>query len=112
GVMYLVQARLLKEHRIHSLFYQLPPIHELAKAIQRLAILGTLLLSAGLAASIPLHIPVSNPKLIFAWIVWGLYLAINVIMWARMLSARQTAWLAVVGFVVPLVSVWMVTKAS
>ena len=111
GVMYLVQARLLKKHRIHSLFYQLPPIHELAKAIQRLAVLGTLLLSAGLAASIPLHLPVSSPKLVFAWVVWGLYLGINVIMWARMLSARQTAWLAVVGFVVPLVSLWIVTAA-
>ncbi len=111
GVMYLVQARLLKKHKIHSLFYQLPPIHELAKAIQRLAVLGTLLLSAGLAASLPLHLPVSSPKLIFAWVVWGLYLAINVIMWGRMLSARQTAWLAVVGFVVPLVSLWIVTSA-
>ena len=111
GVMYLVQARLLKKHRIHGLFYQLPPIHELAKAIQRLAMLGLLLLSAGLAAAFPLHLPVSNPKLVFAWVVWGMYLAINVIMWARMLSARQIAWLAVVGFMVPLVSLWIVTAA-
>ena len=111
GVMYLVQARLLKKHRIHSLFYQLPPIHELAKVIQRLAGLGLLLLSAGLAASIPLNLPVSNPKLVFAWVVWALYLGINVMMWARILSVRQTAWLAVVGFVVPLVSLWIVTSA-
>ena len=111
GVMYLVQARLLKKHRIHGLFYQLPPIHELAKAIQRLAMLGLLLLSAGLAAAFPLHLPVSNPKLVFAWVVWGMYLAINVIMWARMLSARQIAWLAVVGLMVPLVSLWIVTAA-
>ena len=33
GVMYLVQERLLKQHRIGGLFYQLPPIQELAKAI-------------------------------------------------------------------------------
>ncbi len=111
GVMYLVQSWLLKKHRIHSLFYQLPPIPELAKAIRRLALLGLLLLSAGLAAAIPLHLPVSNPKLVFAWIVWGMYLVINVIMWRHMLSARQTAWLAVVGFVVPLVSLWIVTAA-
>ena len=108
GVMYLVQARLLKKHRIHNLFYQLPPIHELAKVIQRLAVLGTLLLSIGLAASFPLHLPVSNPKLVVAWVVWSLYLGINIVMWAKMLSARQTAWLAVVGFVVPLVSLWIV----
>jgi len=111
GIMYLVQARMLKQHQIHSLFYQLPPIHELAKAIQRLTLTGSILLSAGLAASIPLDIPISNPKLIFAWTVWGMYLVVNVVMWRHLLSARQTAWLAVVAFIVPLVSVGMVTKA-
>jgi ABC-type uncharacterized transport system permease subunit len=111
GIMYLVQARMLKRHNIHGLFYQLPPIHELAKAIQKLTLTGSILLSAGLAASIPLDIPISNPKLIFAWTVWGMYLVVNVVMWRHLLSARQTAWLAVVAFIVPLVSVGLVTKA-
>ena len=111
GIMYLVQARLLKRHDIHQLFYQLPPIHELAKAIQRLVCWGLLLLSGGLAASWPLHLPISNPKLIFAWSVWGLYALIYLIMRRHMLSARQIAWLAVLGFAVPLVSLWIVTKA-
>jgi ABC-type uncharacterized transport system permease subunit len=111
GVMYLVQARMLKKHSIHGLFYQLPPIHELAHAIQRLTLTGSLLLTAGLAASLPLDIPISNPKLVFAWTVWALYLAVNVIMWRRMLSAHQTAWLAVASFIVPLISVGIVTRA-
>ena len=111
GVMYLVQERLLKRHRIHSLFFQLPPIHELARAIHKLVQLGLLLLTLGLAAAWPLDIPISNPKMIFTWCVWGLYAVIAIIMWRHMMSARQTAWLAVVGFLLPLVSVWIVTKA-
>lgn len=111
GVMYLMQERMLKRHKIHALFFQLPPIHELARAIQRLVLLGLVLLSLGLAAAYPLHIPISNPKMIFTWCVWGMYALIAVVMWRHILSARQTAWLAVVGFLVPLVSLWIVTKA-
>jgi hypothetical protein len=32
-------------------------------------------------------------------------------MWRHVLSPRQTAWLAVIGFLVPFVSLWLVTKA-
>lgn len=111
GAMYLVQARLLKKHQIHGLFYQLPPIHELAKAIQRLTVVGLCLLSAGLAFAWPLNLPISSPKMVFSWTVWGLYLVINIVMWRHMLSARQTAWLAVLGFLVPLLSLWIVARA-
>jgi HemX protein len=111
GIMYLIQERLLKQHRIHSLFFQLPPIHELARVIGRLCLVGLVLLSLGLAASWPLNLPISNPKLIVAWTVWSVYLIIQVVILRHMLSARYTAWLAVLGFVVPLVSLWLVTKA-
>lgn len=111
GVMYLVQERLLKQHRIGGLFYQLPPIQGLAKAIQRLVRLGLVLLSAALAISFALHTPVSNPKLVFSWIVWGLYAVIAFLMWRHVTSPRRTAWLAVVGFVLPFISLWIVTHA-
>ena len=109
GVMYLLQERFLKKHRIGGLFYQLPPIQDLAKAIQRLVLLGLILLSASLAISFKLTTPISNPKLIFAWAVWGLYAVIGFIMWRHVLSPRQTAWLAAVGFVIPFISLWLVT---
>ena len=48
GAMYLVQARLLKKHRIQTLFHQLPPIHDLGLAIRRLVTVGLILLSAAL----------------------------------------------------------------
>ncbi|MBE7494540.1 MAG: cytochrome c biogenesis protein CcsA [Verrucomicrobiaceae bacterium] len=111
GVMYLVQERMLKQHRIHALFYQLPPIQGLAKAIQRLVGLGLVLLSAALGISFALHTPVSNPKLVFSWIVWGLYAVISFLMWRHVTSPRRTAWLAVLGFVLPFISLWIVTHA-
>ena len=109
GVMYLLQERLLKQHRIGGLFYQLPPIQGLARAIQRLALLGFVLLSAGLGLSFGLDASASNPKLIFAWLVWALYALICFFMWRHVLSPRQTAWLAVIGFALPFFSLWIVT---
>lgn len=109
GVMYLLQERLLKKHQIGGLFYQLPPIQGLARAIQKLVLLGIILLSASLAVSFKLQTPISNPKLIFAWAVWALYALIGIIMWRQVLSPRQTAWLAAVGFVIPFISLWLMT---
>jgi HemX protein len=109
GVMYLLQERFLKQHRIGGLFYQLPPIQGLARAIQRLVLFGLLLLSASLLISFKLQTPISHPKLIFAWAVWALYALIGLIMWRHVLSPRQTAWLAAVGFVIPFISLWLVT---
>lgn len=109
GVMYLLQERFLKKHHIGGLFYQLPPIQGLAKAIQKLVYLGLLLLSVSLVVSFKLNTPISNPKLIFAWAVWVLYALIGVIMWRQVLSPRQTAWLAAVGFVIPFISLWLMT---
>ncbi|HYF34077.1 MAG TPA: hypothetical protein VD994_02215 [Prosthecobacter sp.] len=53
--------------------------------------------------------PVGNSKLIVAWVVWGLYLIIGLIMARQALSPRQVAWFASVGFAVPLISLWLVT---
>jgi ABC-type uncharacterized transport system permease subunit len=111
GVMYLVQERLLKQHRIGGLFYQLPPIQGLGKAIQRLVGLGLFLLSSALALSFALHTPVSNPKLVFSWVVWALYAVIAILMWRHVTSPRRTAWLAVIGFILPFISLWIVTHA-
>lgn len=111
GVMYLVQERMLKRHQIGGLFYQLPPIQGLASAIQRLVRLGLLLLTISLGLSFALHTPVSHPKIIFSWVVWALYALIAVLMWKHFTSPRRTAWLAVVGFILPFISLWIVTHA-
>lgn len=109
GAMYLLQERLLKRHLIGGLFYQLPPIQGLARAIQRMVLLGVILLSISLLVSLRLTNPVAGPKLVVAWGVWGLYALISLVIWRHALSPRQTAWLAALGFVIPLVSLWLVT---
>ena len=48
-------------------------------------------------------------SLIFSWVVWALYALITVLFWRHATSPRQTAWLAVVGFLAPFVSLWIVT---
>ncbi len=110
GVMYLIQDYLLKHRRIHALFHQLPPIHDLAKAIRRMVLLGVILLSLALAFSFKINVPITNSKMIFSWCVLTLYVVILLLMWLRALSARQTAWLAVLGYLLPLASLWIVTK--
>jgi len=110
GVMFLLQERLLKSHRIGQLFFQLPPIQELARAILRLVLLGLGLLSVALGLSFGLESStVSGSKLIFAWGVWGLYAVIALLMWRHVMSPRRTAWLAVAGFALPFVSLWIVS---
>jgi HemX protein len=109
GSMYLLQERLLKRHLIGGLFYQLPPIQGLARAIQRMVLLGVVLLSVSLVVSLFLTNPVGGPKLIVAWGVWGLYTLISLVIWRHALSPRQTARLAALGFILPLLSLWLVT---
>ncbi len=109
GVMFLLQERLLKRHRIGKLFYQLPPIHELGRAIFRLVLLGLTLLSAALAMSFGLEKTAPASKLAFAWGVWGLYATVALLMWRHALSPRRTAWLAVAGFTAPFVSLWLIS---
>ena len=108
GVMFLLQDRLLKRHRMNALFHQLPPIHDLAKAITRMVFLGVVLLSIALAASFQIGIPITNTKMLFSWGVWALYLANLLLMWHHSVGAKQTAWLAVGGFAVVFISIWII----
>lgn len=109
GVMFLLQDFLLKRHRIHALFYQLPPIHQLSMAIVRMVGLGVLVLGVAMASTFKIHAPITQSKLMTAWGVLALYVIIFLLMWRRTLTARQTAWLAVLGFLVPFGSLWLVT---
>lgn len=109
GVMYLLQERMLKNHRIGELFFQLPPIGELARAIFRLVVLGVALLSLALGISFALETSAAGAKLVFAWSVWALYGVLAVVMWRHLMSPRRMAWLAVGGFAVPFVSLWLIS---
>ena len=113
GLMYLVQARQLKTHRLQSFFFDLPPIGDLAVVVNRLLLLGFVLLSVGLLAvaiggSKPTH-PENPLNLVrAAWPagVWLLYAGILVAKKWRRFSPRYTAALAVAAFAMALSTLW------
>ena len=110
GCMFLLQDRMLKQRRINALFHQLPPIHDLALAIKRMVLVGFVLLTIGHLASLKISTPVPGALHLMSWGVWALYLVILILMQRRSLKARQIAWLAVLGFAFPFVSLWLIAK--
>ncbi len=103
GVMYLVQERLLKKHHLNSFFQNLPPIADLATAMQRVMMAGVLLLGLGLlagfmAGNLQQHVTVIT----WAVGVWLTYAGVLVARWTHRFSARRIAWMAVAAFTVAL----------
>jgi ABC-type uncharacterized transport system permease subunit len=105
GTMYLAQERQLKSHNIHSIFYHLPPIRDLAIANTRLIIVGFLLLTVGLGAGFGLG-SIFTHSMLTAWAigVWFLYGFILTAEWRHRISPRRVAWLSVAAFSVLLVT--------
>lgn len=101
GVMYLVQERLLKKHRMNSFFQNLPPIAVLAAAMQRVMLAGFVLFTVGLVGGFKAG---SAPAatILMAVCVWLPYGLLIVARWTHRFSSRHIAWLSVAAFVVAL----------
>ncbi|QIF04601.1 cytochrome c biogenesis protein CcsA [Roseimicrobium sp. ORNL1] len=111
GVMFLMQDYLLKQHRIHALFHQLPPIQKLSKAVVRMVALGVALLSVAMVFTFKIVDPIPASKLYVGWGILAFYAVILLLMWFHTLGSRHTAWLAVLGFAAPVLSLWVVTSS-
>jgi HemX protein len=108
GIVYLTQERLLKRRRIAGIFYQLPPLPAAAKSIFRLTWLGCLILSLAMLAT--LWIPAAaTDHLVMGWMIWGFYMLLGIVMWRHAFSPKRLAWFAAVGFLIPMVSLWLLT---
>ena len=106
GVMYLAQERQLKTHHIHSVFYRLPPIRDLAVANRRLIFFGFGLFTIGLAAGWmhgPAHVPLLRIVSVGNWLLYGFILTAT--LWHR-ISPRRVALLSVGAFSVMLLTLW------
>ena len=101
GVMFLVQERHLKRHNLNSFFQSLPPIANLAVAVQRLMLAGFVLLTIGIVAGFFAgHTPAATIALAAG--VWLPYGAILVMRRTHRFSSRRIAWLSVVAFTLAL----------
>ncbi len=106
GVMYLAQERQLKTHHIRSIFYHLPPIHDLAVANRRLIYTGFALLSVGMVAGLvhgSAHVHLMRFVSIGVWVSYGAILA--ALLWHR-ISPRRVALLSVAVFSIMLLTLW------
>lgn len=101
GVMFVVQERHLKRHTLNSFFQNLPPIANLAVAVQRLMLAGFAMLTAGIVAGFFAgHTPLGT--IILAVCVWLPYGTILVLRQTRRFSSRRLAWMAVGAFALAL----------
>lgn len=104
GVMYLVQERQLKTHRLRGLFFYLPPIADLSVAINRLLLAGFILLTAGLLSGFAVRLEWS--KVIWGVGVWLIYGGILQADRLRRVTPRRVAILAVAAFSITLATLW------
>jgi ABC-type uncharacterized transport system permease subunit len=105
GVMYLTQERQLKTHHIHSIFYHLPPIRDLAVANSRLILTGFALLTLGLFAGFAIgNVQTHASKIAWSvgvWLIYGFIVGARI---AHRVSPRRIAWLSVAAFSVILLT--------
>jgi ABC-type uncharacterized transport system permease subunit len=106
GVMYLTQDRQLKTHHIHSIFFHLPPIRDLATANRRLILVGFGLFSVALTAGWAhgtAHLTALRILSVAIWLLYGGVLA--AVLWHR-ISPRRVAWFSVGAFAAVLSTMW------
>jgi ABC-type uncharacterized transport system permease subunit len=106
GVMYLIQERQLKTHRFRGLFFYLPPIADLAVAINRLILTGLILLTMGLLSGFAVGGQVEWTKVIWGVGVWLIYGGILGAYTWRRVTPRRVAQLSVAAFSITLATLW------
>lgn len=109
GVMYLVQERQLKTHRLHSVFYHLPPLTDLFAAITRLLWWGFALYTLGLISGFFVGEPLPWIQIICAIGVWILYALILQGRYLRWFAPKRVAALCIIGFSAALTLLWGIT---
>ena len=107
GVMLLVQERQLKTHKLHSFFFHLPPIHDLATANRRLLYFGFALLTAGLLSGLRQGMAHVNLLRVVSISIWLLYAFLCIALGVRRIAPRRASWLAIGAFAVLLLTVWV-----
>jgi ABC-type uncharacterized transport system permease subunit len=108
GAMYLAQERQLKTHHLHTIFFHLPPIADLAVAIHRLLLAGFALLTVGLLFGFmeEFELPIELTKVAWGLGVWVIYGVILQAEKLKKVSPRRVAILSVVAFSLTLTTLW------
>ena len=113
ALMYLMQERNLKLHKLRAIFSLMPPIQRLEAAAGRLLVSGFILLTLGLLSGVvdlthinnP-HLYRGDPKIVWSVGVWFLYLGLVVMRWRFAQGGRRFALSAIGSFVFVLLTFW------
>ncbi|MDX1952094.1 MAG: cytochrome c biogenesis protein CcsA [Verrucomicrobiota bacterium] len=112
GLMYLTQEHNLKFDKLRAVLSLLPPIQRLELTMNRLLIVGFVLLTIGLLMAPRLMKEAygvyfkSDPKIIWSIFVWALYLTLLVMRRWFAQGGRRFAWGTVGGFSFVLLTFW------
>lgn len=104
GVMFLVQDHMIRSHNLKAMFYTLPPVQNLSKAIHRLLILGFVLLSVGIVSAYRIEVAPAASKLIVIYGIWIVYGGLLGVFWWRGMSSRRLAIATIIAFLAPALS--------
>ena len=109
GAMFLLQERQVRLGKLETLFYHLPPMNNLAKAVFRLMILGVVLLAVGIFSAE--QIPESGSKHAIwpLYVIWFLYAFICCLNIFRGVLARRLSLFAVLAFCFSLISLLIIS---
>lgn len=109
GLMFLLQERQLKTHRLHSVFHHLPPLTDLSAAITRLLWIGFGLYTAGLVSGFFTGEPLPRLKMAAAIAVWLFYGALLEGRHVLRLTPKHVAVLCVIAFSAAVSVLWAIT---
>jgi ABC-type uncharacterized transport system permease subunit len=118
GLMYVIQDRNLKYHKLRAALSLLPPIQRVEAAVGRLLGAGFVLLTAGLIVS-SIYLKQTrdvymsaDPLMIYSLMVWTIYLGLLVARWGYSQRGRRFALGAVGSFAFVLLTFWGVYLLS
>ena len=109
GLMFLLQEHHVRSGKLETLFYHLPPMHNLSKAVFRLMFFGVILLAAGIFSAEKIPPNGDSHALWPLYAVWILYAVICLVGFFRGMVARRLSQFAVFAFIVPLLSLLIIS---
>lgn len=112
ALMFLIEERDLKFHKLRAIFSLLPPIQRLERVMNGLLLCGIFLFTAGLAIS-PFLLKQkygvwfkSDPLLDYSIFIWLFYLGLLVSRWKFGQGGRRFAWSTALSFAFILLTFW------
>jgi cytochrome c-type biogenesis protein CcsB len=105
GVMYLIQERELKSKRPHAFYYRLPPLEAIDDLAYKSLTIGFPFITMGIisgalwASSVWGSSWPTDPKIVWSFATWLIYLLLLCVRWVGGWRGRKAAYFAIVGFV-------------